>query len=80
MTGKVCEQIKQALLVLDSVEGSLKGTEVGEALLNNVKKSEPLKITTEEAINLIKESQQCAIGERVCRCLNKETPLTESVF
>jgi hypothetical protein len=80
MTGKVCEQIKQALLVVDSVEGSLKGTEFSEALLNNINKSEPKQLTIEEAIKLIQESKQCAIGERVCRCLNKETPLTESVF
>jgi len=80
MTGRVCEHIRQAFVVFDSVEGSLKDTEVGKTLLKNVAKLEPLKATAEGAINLIKESKQCAIGERVCRCLNKETPLTESVF
>ncbi len=80
MSGKVCEQIKQAFLIFNSVEGSLNGSEVGKAMLNNVNKSEPQKLTIEEAIKLIQESKQCAIGERVCRSLHKETPLTESVF
>jgi hypothetical protein len=80
MSGKVCEQIKQAFSVFNSVEGSLNGSEVGKAMLDNVNKSEPKKLTIEEAIKLIQESKQCSIGERVCRSLHKETPLTESVF
>ena len=80
MSGKVCEQIKQAFSIFESSEDSLNGTEVGKAMLNNVKKLEPKKLTVDEAIILIQESKQCAIGERVCRSLHKETPLTESVF
>jgi hypothetical protein len=80
MSGIVCEQIGQTFSIFESAKGSLNDTEVGKAMLSNVNKSEPKKITAEEAINLIKESQQCAIGERVCRSLHKETPLTESVF
>lgn len=80
MSGEVCEHIKQAFLIFDSVEGSLNGSEVGKAMLNEIKKFEPIKLTIEEAIKLIQESKQCAIGERVCRSVHKETPLTESVF
>jgi hypothetical protein len=80
MSGKVCEQIKKAFSVFESVEAPLNDTEVGKSMLNNVKQLEPRKLTIDEAIKFIQESMQCAIGERVCRSLHKETPLTESVF
>lgn len=80
MSGKVCEQIKKAFSVFESVEAPLNDTEVGKSMLNNVKQLEPRKLTIDEAIKLIQEAMQCAIGERVCRSLHKETPFTESVF
>jgi len=80
MSGEVCEKIRQAFLIFSSVGGSLDGSKVGKAMLNNVNKLEPKKLTIDETIDLIQESTQCAIGERVCRSLHKETPLTESVF
>lgn len=80
MSGKACEQIAQAFSIFNSAGGSLNESEVGKAMLNNVNKLEPTKLSSEKAIKLIQESQQCAIGERVCRALHKDTPLTESVF
>ena len=80
VSGEVCEKIRQAFLIFNSVEGSLNGSKVGKAMLNNVNKLEPKKLTIDESIKLIQESKQCAVGERVCRSLHKETPLTESVF
>ena len=79
-SGRVCVHIEQAFSIFNSVGGSLNESEIGKALLNSVKKSEPSKLTIEEAVKLIQESQQCAIGERVCRSLHIDTPLTESVF
>jgi hypothetical protein len=80
ISGKVCEQIKKAFSVFESVEVPLNDTEVGKVMLNNVNKLEPKKLTIDEVIKLIQESKQCAIGERVCRSVHTETPLTESVF
>jgi len=80
VSGKVCEQIKKAFSVFESVEAPLNDTEVGKLMLNNVKQLEPRKLTIDEAIKLIQEAMQCAIGERVCRSLHQDTPLTESVF
>ena len=79
-SGKVCEQINIAFSIFESSKGSLEGTRVGEAMLKTVHESEPIKLTPGKAIQLIEESQQCAVGERVCRLLHKETPLTKSVF
>ena len=80
MSGEVCEKIRQAFSIFNSAGGSLDGSKVGKAMLNNVNKLEPKILTVDEAINLIQGAKQCAIGERVCRSLHKETPLTESVF
>jgi hypothetical protein len=79
-SGKVCGQIKKAFSVFESVAAPLNDTEVGKVMLNNVKELEPKKLTIDEAIKLIQEAKQCAIGDRVCRSLHTETPLTESVF
>lgn len=79
-SGKVCEQIKKAFSVFESVEAPLNDTELGKAMLNNVKELEPKKLTIDEAKKLIQEANQCAIGDRVCRSLHTETPFTESVF
>ena len=81
MSGKICEQISLALSIMDDApNGQLKGTKIGKALLRNVGELEPRKMKVEEAITLIRKSEKCAIGERVCRCLHKEAPLSETVF
>jgi len=79
-SGKVCEQIKRAFSVFESTEAPLNDTEVGKVMLKNVRELEPKKLAIDEAIKLIQEAKQCAIGDRVCRSLHTETPLTESVF
>ena len=81
ISGRICEQIKQALSIMDDApEGQIKSTKVGKALLENVAELEPRKMKVEEAIALIRESEKCAIGERVCRCLHPGSPLSETVF
>jgi hypothetical protein len=80
ISGKVCEQIELAFSIFSSAGKSLKESELGKILLDNVNKLEPIKLTFDETIKLIRNSEQCAIGERVCRSLYKDTPLTESVF
>jgi len=81
MSGKICEQISLALSIMnDAPKGQLNGTKIGKALQGNVGELEPRKLKVEEAVTLIRKSDKCAIGERVCRCLHKETPLSETVF
>ena len=52
MSGKICEQVKSAFSILESSGDSLKDTEVGKNLLNNVNKAGPKKFSVEEAIKL----------------------------
>ena len=80
MSGKICEQVQSALSTLETSGDSLKDTDIGKNLLNNVNKAEPKKLCIDEAITLIRGSHQCAIGERVCRSLHKGSPFTETVF
>jgi hypothetical protein len=81
MSGKICEQISLALSIMNNApKGQLNGTKIGKVLLRNVGELKPRKMKVEEAIALIRKSQKCAIGERVCRCLHKEAPLSETVF
>jgi hypothetical protein len=79
-SGKVCEQIKKAFSVFESIKAPLNEIEVGKVMLDNVKELEPKKLRIDEAIKLIQEAKQCAIGDRVCRSLHTEAPVTESVF
>ncbi len=79
-SGKVCDQIKKAFSMFDSTEETLNGTDIGRNLLSAVKKFEPRKLTVEEAIQLVEDAEQWAIGERVCRAVFTDAPLTETVF
>ena len=81
MSGKICEQISLALSIMDDTpRGQLNDTKIGKALLRIVEELEPRKMKVEETITLIRKSEKCAIGERVCRCLHKGAPLSETVF
>ena len=81
MSGKICEQISLALTIMDDApKGQLNGTKIGKALLRNVRELAPRKMKVGEAITLIRKSEKCAIGERVCRCLHNDAPLSETVF
>jgi len=81
MSDKICEQIGLAFSIMDEApKGQLNGTEIGKALLSNVGELAPCKMNVEEAITLIRKSEECAIGERACRYLHKDAPLSETVF
>ncbi len=80
VSGKVLNQIEKAFDIFYSIGDSLSNHEVGKAVLKSVRKLEPIKMSAEEAVELIRVSKRCAIGERVCRALHRGTPLTEAVF
>lgn len=80
VSGKVLKQIEQAFEIFHSMGDSLENHDIGKAMLKSVQKLEPKKMKMDEIIELIQAAKHCAIGERVCRALYKDTPLTESVF
>lgn len=79
-SGKVVEYLKKSFSVMDQTTISLQGTEMGGMMLAGVAKMIPTKISLEQANELIAGAAHCAVGERVCRVLHQDTPLTESVF
>ncbi|MDY6905927.1 MAG: hypothetical protein SWH61_14720 [Thermodesulfobacteriota bacterium] len=79
-SGRVCDQIKMVFSIYDTAEERLNGTETGQNVLAAINKFEPRKLSVEETIQLVENADQCAIGERVCRAVFTETPLTETIF
>ncbi len=81
VSGKVCGQIEKSFAIFDAAgKSSLAGTRIGDILSENVAKLAPLKLTIDQAIRLIEDARQCAVGPRVCKAVHTEAPLTESVF
>ncbi len=79
-SGKVCEHIKMAFSIFDSNTGDLSNTDIGRKLLRGVQTFEPHRLRVAEAIQLVENSQHCAIGKRVCQEVFNDAPLTETVF
>jgi hypothetical protein len=79
-TGNVLHAIKQTFDILESCKGSLKGSGIGDKMLEETSKLDPRLVGPEGTSRLIRESSRCAVGERVCRTLFSDLPFTESVF
>jgi hypothetical protein len=79
-SGKVLKNIKLTLYSLKLVKIPILGQRIGKELLKKIIVSEPKLIDIEIASSLINKSKKCAIGERVCRAINKDSEITESVF
>lgn len=81
VSGRVCRQLQKAFAIFDAAQSSaLAGSDIGELMLANVHILAPQRLTIEEAIQMVRDSRQCAVGARVCQAVHKESPLTESVF
>jgi hypothetical protein len=81
VSGKVCDQIAKCFAIFDAADGSsLAGTPIGAILSENVAKLAPRKLSCDQAIQLIAQARQCAVGPRVCTAVHTEAPLTEAVF
>lgn len=79
-SGKVLKNIKLTIYSLKLVNTPVLGNRIGEELLKKIIVSEPKIINMNIASALVHESEKCAVGKRVCRAMNKDSELTESVF
>ena len=79
-SGKVLKNVKLTLFSLKLVKIPFVGPMVKNELLKRIKNFEPKIINMETASKLIQESKKCAVGERVCKALNKDSEFTKSVF
>ncbi|MCK4716145.1 MAG: hypothetical protein KAT54_05010 [Candidatus Marinimicrobia bacterium] len=80
ITGKVLIDTKLALRYLKFVKIPIIGSLIGKKLLNKIKEFEPKLIDLKTASKLIQETEKCAVGERVCKAIHKDSRYTESVF
>jgi hypothetical protein len=79
-TGKIVEGIKKAELVLDSRSALTDGDPAFERIREKIVAFRPVWITSEQAVELIRQAEMVAVGERVCRALHPESPVTQTVF
>lgn len=79
-TGKVVSDLKLALYILKFVRTPLIGPFIGKQILKGIRKYEPKLANMDKVLKLIRNSKKCAVGERVCRVLDKNSEFTEGVF
>ena len=80
VTGKILIDTNLVLSSLKFVKVPIIGSLIGEELLKRIRKFEPKLIDMETAAKVIQESEKCAVGERVCREIHRNSEFTESVF
>lgn len=79
-SGKVVDNVKLTNIFLKFVNIPILGPFIGNKLLEKIKTFDPRIISIDEASDIILRSNKCAVGERVCRVINKNSQFTESVF
>ena len=79
-TGRILENIRKALHVFDSTEGSLSNNEQALRIQEKIQAFEPRILSFPEASDYIRKASTIALGERVCRALHPGSVSTESVF
>lgn len=79
-TGDIVEGIRKAESVLASLSALAAGDPAFERIREKIVAFRPVWITAEQAVELIQQAKIVAVGERVCRALHPESPLTQTVF
>ena len=79
-TGWAAKAVKQAVDMIQSSRGAVLDTEQGQIITKNVKSMEPLRLNEEQAVSFIKKADQCAVGDRVCKCVYPDARHSESIF
>ncbi|NTW32969.1 MAG: hypothetical protein HGB12_10125 [Bacteroidetes bacterium] len=67
-------------MVLDTMSALIDGDPTFEHIREKILAFRPGWITSQEAMEMIRESSIIAVGERICRALHSESPETLSVF
>jgi hypothetical protein len=79
-TGKIVEGIRKAASVLDNRATYPIGDPAFERIREKIVAFKPVWVTAEQAVELIRQAEMVAVGERVCRALHPESPVTQTVF
>lgn len=79
-SGKAAKAVKQAYEAMQNLDKPLVKTKIASIFANHVKDLVPMAVNPSQALEYIKDTDRCAIGERLCRCEFPETPSTCAVF
>lgn len=79
-SGKAATDTKKGLFWLKFIKYPFIGSAISKMLLEGAGEFEPKVLNIADASELIQDSKKCAIGERVCRIIHKNSEITESVF
>ncbi|MCZ7381371.1 MAG: hypothetical protein O8C64_07365 [Candidatus Methanoperedens sp.] len=79
-SGKAATDTKKGLFWLKFIKYPFIGSAIAKKLLEGAREFEPKMLDITDASKLIRHSKKCAVGERVCRIIHKNSEITESVF
>lgn len=79
-SGKILKDVKLTNYSLKLARIPIIDSWIKNKIFDKTKNFEPLLINIDDASKLIHESEHCAVGERVCRAITKDSEFTESVF
>jgi len=80
VSGKIISDVKKALFLIKWINIPFIGAKIKKLLTRHIKPFEPILTNHSAVSEMINNSSKQAVGERVCRTLFKDSPLTESVF
>ena len=79
-TDKIIENYKKATICLRFLKIPIIGNLIRRKVVAKTQAFEPKLIDKETASILIQKSNKCAVGERVCREVHRDSKYTEAVF
>lgn len=80
VTGRILNNTRLALYSLKLLIISIIGPRVKKRLQKRIGRFEPKLADMNTAPELVQQSKKCAVGERVCRAIHKNSEFTEAVF
>ncbi len=80
VTGRILTTARLALYSLKLTRIPIIGPRVKERLQRRIGGFEPKLADMNTAAELVQQSEKCAVGERVCRAIHKNSEVTEAVF
>lgn len=79
-SGKILKDVKLINYSLKLARIPILGSWIKNKIFDKTKNFKPLLINIEDASKLINGSEHCAVGERVCRAINKDSKPTKTMF
>lgn len=79
-SGNILALIKRAFWLFPHLNTPILGMIVRKYADSELRKCDPYKVPVDYAVRLIRESEQCAVGQRVCNLLYGGADFGKSVF